>query len=106
MKGLLSITSSQARVFKALVPAGPRSSICSCHAVRKLRDGSSCSDTADRTFKCTHGRLLLAGAQGPNAVEMALYNPEEIIRVSTARDALDPEEPMASSTKSPCSEAS
>lgn len=57
-------------------------------------------------LKCIQGRLLLAGARGPNAVEMALCNPEEIIRVSTARGALDPEEPMASSTKSPCSEAS
>lgn len=72
--------------------------------MRKLSDGSSCSDTADRTFKCTQGRLLLAGAQQPNAVEMAFYNPEEMIRVSTARGAHDPEEPMASSTKSPCSE--
>lgn len=106
MKGMLSITSSQVRVFKALVPSGPRSSICSCHTARKLSDSSSYSDIADRNFKCTHGRLFLAGAQGPNAVEMALYNPKEIIRVSTVRDALDPKEPMASSTKSPCSEAS
>lgn len=85
-------------------PSGPRS-ICGCHTVRKLSDGSPCSDTADWTFECTHGRLLLTGDQGPSDVKMALYTPEEIISVNWNGCPGPSDEPMASPTKSPSSEA-